>query len=59
VDAVLDPVKAHVQCFGFALTGGSISDASCSGVMPVAVELSVCMPGDGRLGVAHFDQGGA
>lgn len=50
-DAVLDPAKAHVQCFEFALADGSISDAGRSGV--------ISLDGGGRLGVAHFGQGGA
>ena len=49
LEAVLEPVKAHVDCFGAALFDGSIED-------PLGTLLSVQI-GCGGLWVAQVDEG--
>lgn len=48
-NTILDPVEAHVHCFGFALTDSSVGDARGSRI--------VSLNRRGRLGMSHFGEG--
>ena len=44
-DAISDPIKSHVHCFGTTLFDGLVADAGCAGV--------VGLNGSGGLRVTH------
>ena len=50
-DAISDPIKSHVHCFGTTLFDGLVADAGCTGV--------VGLNGSGGLRVTHVFEGGA
>ena len=50
-DAISDPIKSHVHCFGTSLFNGLVADAGCAGV--------VGLDGSGGLRMTHVFEGGA
>ena len=49
MDAILDPVKAHIHGFRFSLAHGAVGNSGGTGI--------VGLDGGGRLWIAHFFKG--